>query len=65
MSKTSAKPTALYYQVIDYILAYYKNKNRDQPHKSFKMSGLSVFISGFGLSEEVMSRKCGRFWQYF
>ena len=42
MSKTSAKPTALYYQVIDYILAYYKNKNRDQPHKSFKMSGLSV-----------------------
>ena len=31
------------------ILTHRKNKNREPLHNSFKMSGLSVFISGCGL----------------
>ena len=48
--KTSAKPTALCYQVTDYSLTHYKRKNREYSHNSFKIRKLPVFISDLKLS---------------
>ena len=60
-TKTSAKPTALCYEMASYILAHCKNKKCDYSHKSLKLSELSVFISGCELSREEMDEKCGGF----